>query len=311
MHRRTRGGPAVLLTLALLAGAASCTSGGHSGHSAATDPPRVSAAALRAARTSLRGAVRHTGDLHSARVETTSSSGAQLTTRSSGTVDWGHGRVTGTVVLTVPTGSASTAGSGSAALPSRTTTRYLPGAMYVDLGTAVAKETAGRRWVKYDYRTFSKLTGVAEETMLIQMRNENPVTSLQLLMASGDLRRTGTATVRGVHTVRYASDVDVAALTARQAGLTAKKAKKLRAGLKSAGITTERVTVWVGDRGAEKNLLVKCVGRGSMTSGTFTGTTYYSHYGVKVRVKAPPARETVDFTSLMREEMASPSPGGS
>jgi hypothetical protein len=194
------------------------------------------------------------------------------------------------------------------------TTRYLPGAMYVDLGSAAAAETGGRRWVKYDYATYAQLTGVTEKTMAAQLRNENPVRSLQLLMASGDLRRTGTATVRGVHTVRYAGDVDVAALTARRDGLTAAKAKKLRAGLKAAGITTERVTVWVGDRGAGKHLLVKCAERGSMTSGTFTGTAYYSDYGVKVRVKAPPARETVDFTSLMRNEMASPgaaSPGPS
>jgi hypothetical protein len=306
--------PTALLTLALLAGTASCTSGGHSARSAAKDAPRVSAAALRAARTALRGAVRRTGDLHSARVEATSSSGSAAT-RTTGAVEWSGGGVTGSVTTTLPSGASpgtgSTPGTGTAALPAAMTTRYLPGAMYVDLGTAVAKETAGRRWVKYDYRTFAELTGVAEETMLTQMRNENPVTSLQLLMASRDLRRTGTATVRGVHTVRYAGDVGVATLTARQAGLTAKKAKKLRAGLKAAGITTERVTVWVGDRGAEKNLLVECAGRGSMTSGTFTGTTYYSHYGVKVRVKAPPARETVDFTSLMRDEMASPSPSGS
>lgn len=80
----------------------------------------------------------------------------------------------------------------------------------------------------------------------------------------------------------------------------------LKEQLVQAGISTETVDIWVNDR----NLLVKKVERGELTSGRMVSTAYYSAYGVKTAVAAPEGGDTADFKDLLGNSRASSAPPG-
>lgn len=131
-----------------------------------------------------------------------------------------------------------------------------------------------------------------------QMQNTTPDQGVKALLASGDVKKTGQEDVRGVATTHYSGTVDVAELTAKNSELDAGQLAAFKKQLSDAGITTEKVDIWVD----KNDLLVKKTERGQMKTGELNSTVFYSDYGTKVSVERPPASDSVDFSELLKQQ---------
>ncbi|WP_406496597.1 hypothetical protein OG936_20915 [Streptomyces sp. NBC_00846] len=237
-----------------------------------------------------------TGGESSAKVEGTTQMGAIMSMKQTGTVDWTDG-LTGTMEITYTGGTMADAmkqNGGTGAMQAR----YFKDGYAVNMGEAFARQAGGKHWINYAYADLAKLAGASGEAMKQQMQNTTPDQGVKSLLASGDVKKVGQEDVRGVSTTHYSGTVDVAALTAKNSRLDADQLDQLKKQLNDAGITTEQVDIWVD----ENDLLVKKTERGQMKTGELNSTVYYSDYGTKVAVEAPPANDTVDFTDLVKQQ---------
>ncbi|MFD5077501.1 hypothetical protein [Streptomyces sp. NPDC058371] len=264
---------------AVAGGLAACgPSGAPGGGAGTTDDARGAAAATRVTK-ALSGVREKTEKAGSARVDCTMSMGDTVATRSTGAIGWADG-LSGTLTITYTGGSwAKTMRElGNVSTPAR----FVADAYYAKMSDKFAAVSGhGRHWIKYDYEASASFT---------------PAQSVELLLAAPDTREVGTATVRGVRTTHYSGTVDVARLGTSRPGLTDTELAELTQWLKQAGITKERVDIWVDARG----LLVERSERGEVTGGTSVTTAYYKDYGTRVRIpEPPPAADTVDFADLV------------
>ncbi|MFD7706889.1 hypothetical protein ACFV6E_27305 [Streptomyces sp. NPDC059785] len=214
----------------------------------------------------------------SARVDCAMAVGETVATRSTGALDW-TGGLSGTLTITYTGGSwAETMRElGNASTPAR----FVSDAYYARMSDKFAAASGhGRHWIKYDYGATV---------------NFSPAQSVELLLAAPDAREVGPAKVRGVRTTHYSGTVDAAALGAPRPGLTGAEVAELRKWLTQAGVSKERVDIWVDARGR----LVKRSERAETSGGMSVTTAHYSDYGTRVRIpEAPPAADTVDFAAV-------------
>ncbi|MFJ6571501.1 hypothetical protein ACIQNU_29235 [Streptomyces sp. NPDC091292] len=234
-------------------------------------PPEV-AGALRAAHTA-------TDRAGSARVDAVLRVGDRMSTTTKGTLGWSDG-LSGTLTIGYTGGSmaATMRELGSA----RTEARFVADVYYARMSDKFAALAGGRHWVRYRYDAST---------------NFAPNQSVALLLAARDAREVGDETVRGVRTTHYAGTVRVADLPT--SGPDAARTAELRGQLQDAGVTSQRVDVWIDSR----DLLVKRVERSGTASGTMDTTAYYSDFGAPVLArKAPPAEDTVDYQELLDQQ---------
>ncbi|WP_371330240.1 hypothetical protein [Streptomyces sp. TP-A0356] len=237
-----------------------------------------SAAALRAVQ-------KATARAGSARVESTTAMGGMLSLRTDGALGWSRQPV-GTLRITYTGGRlADTMRTlNSTSLEAR----VLPDAYYAKVGATFARRLDGRHWIKYAYDDLASLPGGSGAYLTDQLRSTAPLQPVRLLLASGDVRKVGEETVRGRHTRHYSGTVTTA-------DLTGEGAAGLKKQLEQAGVTTETVDIWVDGR----DLLVKKVERGELSSGRMSSTSYYRDYGTRVSATKPPEADTADFKELM------------
>ncbi|MDT0610091.1 hypothetical protein [Streptomyces lancefieldiae] len=215
---------------------------------------------------SLRSVERAVGRAGSARVESTTVMGRELSLDAAGALGWSDG-LTGTLTITYTGGT--TAETMRRLGTTTMEARYLPDAYYARMGDTFADRVGGRHWIKYVYADLEDLGGGAGAGFADQMRNTTPHQAVQRLLASDDVRKVGAETTRGRRTTHWTGTVG--------------------------GATAQTVDVWVDDR----DLLVKKVERGRTETGELTQTAYYSDYGVAVTAERPPAADTADFKELL------------
>ncbi|WP_406373998.1 hypothetical protein OG788_26890 [Streptomyces sp. NBC_00647] len=287
----------VALSIALtaaLAGATACNSSdssGGSGKAGQKGTTRVSPIAA------LRSAERSTDGADSAKVESTTTMGTLMSMKADGVMGWADG-LTGTMTITYTGGTLAETmrQTGSTSMQAR----YLPDAYYARMSDKFAAQSGGKHWIRYGYDDLAKFGGSSGAYLKDQMQNTTPNQSVKLLLASGDVEKVGAETVRGRSTTHYSGMVDVADLASKSSNLSASQLADLKKQLTAAGVTTEKVDIWVdGD-----DLLVKKVEKGELTSGTMTSTAYYSDYGTKVSAEEPPTADTADFKDLLKAQGA-------
>jgi hypothetical protein len=287
----------VTLSIALvsaLAGVAACSSGsGKDDKAAGKGTTRVSPIAA------LQSAEKSTDGADTAKIESTTSLGTLMSMKSDGVMGWSDG-LTGDMTITYTGGTLAETmrKTGSTSMQAR----YLSDAYYAKMGAVFAKQMGGKHWVRYAYDDLAKIAGGSGAFLKDQMQNSSPNQSVKLLLASGDVKKVGDETVRGEKTTHYAGTVNVSDLAAKSSRLTASQLADLKKQFTQAGITTEDVDIWVNG----KDLLVKAVSKGELSSGTMSSTTYYSDYGVKVSAVAPPASDTADFKDLLKAQGLTP-----
>ncbi|MEU0969421.1 hypothetical protein ABZ357_29950 [Streptomyces sp. NPDC005917] len=234
----------------------------------------------------LRSAEQSTHQARSVRVRSTTALGSLMSTKAEGALGWTDG-LTGTLTITYTGGT--TADLMRRLDSTSLETRYLRDAYYAKVGPAFARQLGGKHWIRYPYDYLATLGGGSGAMMTDLMRNTTPNQSVRLLLASGDVRRTGEEQVTGVHSTHYSGTVNVSDLAGESA---------LQRQLTQAGVGTETVDIWVDDR----DLLVKKTEKADTANGAMTQTAYYSDYGVKVTAEQPPAGDTEDFGTLLKKQ---------
>ncbi|MET8244650.1 hypothetical protein ABZV31_09670 [Streptomyces sp. NPDC005202] len=273
-----------------LTGVAACSSSGSGEGDGAAGQGATRVSPISA----LRSAEQSTDRADSAKVVSTTTIGTLMSMEAHGTLAWGHG-LTGTLTLTYTGGSL--ADTMRRLDSSSMQARYLPDAYYARMGDRFARQADGKHWLRYGYDDLATLAGGSGAYLKEQMQNTTPNQSVKLLLASGDVKKVGEATVAGQHTTHYAGTVNVDDLAAENSHLTRNQLDQLRKQLTQAGVSTETVDIWVNDQ----NLLVKQVSQAQMAMGRMTQTAYYTHYGVKVSAQQPPASDTEDFKDLLKK----------
>src|SRR5690348_1876184 len=282
--------------LTALSGAAACSSsdasaGGKDDKASGGGAAHVSPVAA------LRSAEKTTDGADSAKVESTTTMGSLMAMKADGALGWADG-LTGNLTITYTGGTMADTMRrlGTTSMQAR----YLPDAYYARMGDRFAQQAGGKHWIRYGYDDLAALAGGSGAYLKDQMQNTTPNQSVKLLLASGDVKKVGEATVRGQHTTHYAGTVSVADMAAKASNLTQTQLDQLKKQLSQAGVTTEAVDIWDNDQ----QLLVKSSSKAQRTMGEMTQTSYYTDYGVKVSVAKPPASDTEDFTALLKKQGA-------
>jgi hypothetical protein len=280
---------AVAVGVAMTAGLTACGSGGGSsdgdGHGVHLVSPIEA----------LKLASHATEQKKSAHVEATTTmgtpNGAQ-TSQGEGAVSWATGGVTGEMTLTQKGGALA----GSPMAGKSMKARYTSDAMYVNVGDQFAATVGhGAHWLKYDYDALAQQAGASGAFLKDQLQNNNPSRSVQLVLATGKVKKAGTATVRGQKTTHYSGTVKVSELARMQSKeMSEQDLQQLQKQLESAGMDTEKIDLWIN----EDDLLVKKTESADTANGAYESTAFYSDYGVDVSVQAPEASDTMDFQKL-------------
>ncbi|ADI09282.1 putative lipoprotein [Streptomyces bingchenggensis BCW-1] len=241
----------------------------------------------------LKLASQQTDQQHSAKVEGTTKMGTQNSAMS-GAMDWADGMRAN---MTITQTGGSVQNSPLAGKPMEA--RYTPDAMFMNLGPEFAAQAGGKHWMKYDYDTLAKQAGASGEFLKDQMQNTDPARSVQLLIATGQVKSVGSESVKGVKATHYTGTVKVSELAKMQSkDLTQSDLEALQKQLETSGMETETIDLWIdGD-----NLLVKKREQAESNNGTYDSTVFYSDYGTKVTVEEPPASDTMNFEDALGQQ---------
>jgi hypothetical protein len=291
-----------LAAVTVIAGAAGCQSG--SGSSSSSDGSGGSEGGKKAGAgvaavspiAALRSVDQRTDGAKSAKIDGTMVAGPAVSLTMNGAVEWSDG-VTGTMEMKYTGGTMANAmkqlgGDGTIK------TRYLSDAYYANMGDVFAAQVGGKHWIRYGFEDLSKMMGASGDVMKDQMQNTTPDKAVKALLASGDVKKVGEEDIRGVRATHYSGTVDVAELTQKNSALDAKLLKALKEQLTQAGITTEKIDIWVD----KNDLLVKKTESGQMKTGAFNSTVFFSDYGTEVSAEAPPVADTIDLAQLIKQQ---------
>ena len=151
----------------------------------------------------------------------------------------------------------------------------------------------GKPWAEIDLNSLGG-AGSSIESLLSGVKNESPTSALEPLLASGDLKNLGPATVGGVATTHYAGTLtgaQVESLAPTQ-GLSAAQVAQIKQLLQAGGVTSETIDVWIDSN----NLLTQMKSSVVTASGTSTTSMQFSDWGAPVSIADPPANEVGTFT---------------
>ncbi len=280
----------------LMAGLTAC-GGGDGGKDDAKGGGKASgggdAAPAQGALAALQSVSKKASEQHSAKVDGTMSMG-EMHASMKGDMDWSDG-IRANMTMTQKGGLADSAPTAGKPMQAR----YLPDAMYMNLGSSLGPKAQGKSWVKYSYDAMAKQAGASGNFLKDQLKNNDPTRSVDLLIASGKVKEVGKEDVRGKQATHYSGKVSVSEIAGLQSkSLSKKDLDDLQKQLQQSGMDAETVDLWVDS----DHLLVKRQERAQGKKFSTDTTVFYSDYGTKVSVAPPAASETVDFAELMPKQ---------
>ena len=156
----------------------------------------------------------------------------------------------------------------------------------------------GKPWAEFKLSAMDGSLGSTFQSLLDSAKNTDPTQQLQPLLASGDVHKVGTETVDGVQADHYSGTVDPATAfdsSAAAKNLTPDQIAQLKSLMKSGGVTSESIDVWVASTG----LPVRESITATASSGAFKMDMHMSDWGKPVSISAPPADQVTDISSMM------------
>ncbi|MFC1409171.1 hypothetical protein ACEZCY_11270 [Streptacidiphilus sp. N1-12] len=172
--------------------------------------------------------------------------------------------------------------------------------MYMNLGSSGAKQLDGKHWMKMDFASLGA-QGKALSDAMNKSNGQDPSDAVKLLTSSGDIKKVGQETVDGVPTTHYAGTVDMKKLADQEAGADS-GLKNIIDQAGQLGMSTEKVDIWIDSR----SLPVKVHETASTTQGNVDITVEYSDFGTTpVKITPPPASDTVDFATMLKDAKTS------
>ncbi|WP_329564880.1 hypothetical protein [Kitasatospora sp. NBC_01266] len=297
---RTRALAAAALVVALATGTAACggdksagsskAAGAAAGSSASAAPTAAQSPLAVTPAAFLQQVAQKTGGQKSAKVsEDIKTPSGEVTAQ--GPISWGDGLL-GSLTMQLPTAVTSKVGSGGPA-----DVIYQSDAMYVNLhmSQAALAQLGGKHWFKYDYADLAKLMGAAGTSFENSLKNADPVTAVQSMIASGQVTEVGKDSVNGTPATHYAADLNLGQMSGAGTSLTQDQVSALRQQLQSQGVTKAHFDVWVDGQG----LLLKQEAKSQTANGQIDVSATYTDYGTQVTVTPPAADDTVDAAQLI------------
>lgn len=291
-----------LAAVAVVAGVAGCQDGdGGEGKKKAADAPRTDLQTRGEITKVIQAAYKKTAEAKSAKVRMTMTMPAAMqgggTMELSGVQGWNP-----TVMDITMKGSMLKAGKPGG--PEQMRMVWLDNAMYMDMGAKAAAEMDGKRWMKLDLKAAAEASGdkalQKQMTGSLENMNQDPAQQLALLLDSPSLKYVGAEKVDGVEAKHYKGTLTVEQMVGANKALdtfSEKERKDFVANAKKTGIKGYDTEVWVNDG----NYPVKMVVGMKMPQGTMHLTAHYSDYGAKATVQAPPAKDTFDLFTMLKE----------
>lgn len=303
-----------LTAVAVVAGVAGCQDGDESGSGKkkAAEAPKSQVQTQGEITEVIQAAYRKTSEAKSAKVRMTMSmpvgagGGGEGTVELTGVQGWDPA-----VMDVTMKGSALSAGDPDA--PSQVRMVLVDNAMYMDMGAKQAAEMDGKRWMKLDFQAAAEIAG--SEAMKKQMTgslenmNQDPAQQLALLLDSPNLKHIGPEKVDGAPAQHYKGTLTFEEMVDANKSLevlSEKERKELVANVKKAGVKGYDTELWVN----EDNFPVKMVIGIKTPQGTVDMTAHYSDYGAKATVQAPPAKDTFDLFTMLKELESAGADGG-
>ncbi|OLZ62148.1 hypothetical protein AV521_42810 [Streptomyces sp. IMTB 2501] len=225
-----------------------------------------------------------TAKVHSARIDQTVTTGTLRQMHLVGDHDWAHG-LQGNVTVSVKADTPTPVPAMQMKLRSD--------ALYVKVPAQKVARMGGKHWVKEPLALLAA-QGAAGKASTDQLKQANPALAVRMLISSGDLRKVGPETVRGVSATHYTGTLDVAQLIASKQGLTPDDVKFLKERLVASGAADDHVDIWVNS----ENLPVKTQERMQTDAAEVTSTAYFSDYGVSVDLSVPDASDSFTLHSV-------------
>jgi hypothetical protein len=225
-----------------------------------------------------------TAKIHSAEIDQTLTAGTLHQVRLAGDNDWANG-LQGNVTMSVK--------SATPAPISAIQMKIRSDAMYVKVPARKLASVGGKHWIKESFALLAA-QGAAGKAGTDQLKQANPAMAVRMLISSGDVRKVGRETVRGVTTTHYTGTLDVAKLIATKQGLTPDDVKFLKKRLTASGAADDHIDLWVNS----ENLPVETQEQMQTDTAEVTSTTYFSHYGVAVDLSVPAASDTYSLHSV-------------
>ncbi|WP_432085712.1 hypothetical protein [Streptomyces sp. bgisy095] len=176
--------------------------------------------------------------------------------------------------------------------------------MYMDMGAEQAAEMDGKRWMKLDLKAAAEASG--DKAMQKQMTgglesmNQDPARQLALLLDSPDLKHVGAEKINGMETQHYKGTLTLEQmLKANEASklLPEKDYEALLAGVRKSGPKGYDTEIWVNEDGYPARMDLGM----TMAAGSMRMRADYSDYGTRTAVQAPPAADTFDLFTMLKE----------
>lgn len=175
--------------------------------------------------------------------------------------------------------------------------------IYVKVPSAQAAEFGGKQWLKIDPAQFG-----SGQNPFGSLDSSNPSEILNTLQGVGKVTKIGDEDVRGVHTVHYKADVDIAKAADAQK-LTPQQKQQLQQAL--GGRSTVPEDVWIDDQGLARRVAVDITATPSPSAGNGSSapssvnaqlTMEFFDYGkANVTATPPPADQVTDFGQILSQ----------
>ena len=164
----------------------------------------------------------------------------------------------------------------------------------------------GKTWLRLDLAKFGKTLGI-NLSQLSQFSGGDPRQTLdQLRAVSGEVKKLGSATVRGVPTTHYRGNVDLRRypnlVPASQRATAQQGVQRL---IQLTGASTFPEDIWIDGQGRVRRIALSYAfrpkGQPTTQKLTFNENVDIYDFGVNERIAIPKASETLDFTQLISQ----------
>ena len=153
-----------------------------------------------------------------------------------------------------------------------------------------------RPWLLMSYAAF-KRNGVDFTKLMNQGSGSDPASMLRMLSSAAQVRRTGTATIDGIHTTGYSASGTLLDFVRAQGMQSAVDLSKFPPAMAN---TVVRYDVWLDKAGLPRRMTMRMSG-GAFEGGGMDMTMDFLHYGTPVTVTVPPASLVTDMSSLLKQ----------
>jgi hypothetical protein len=179
--------------------------------------------------------------------------------------------------------------------------RFVGNAMYIGAGAEAAKEMDGKSWIKFDLAAMGMDKELNTQQFGAGQAGQNPVQESTFLTSSKHVSKVGTETVDGVRTTHYKGDITLAEMRAFLKKMhldkdTRERREKSLDQYEKMGADTMTMDMWIDGSDHTKQFRM----RSDAEKGPLDTTITFLDVNKPVTVTAPPAKDTVSLSDMMK-----------